>query len=281
MTLSPGYSSVPDPQHSSTIGNKASVFTLQQQKTMMLSRRVGYALLLLCFIDLLYVLIPPELMNPVWEYQTIGDLVKLVPVPLLSLMLIFYGDTALRSQLERLALKLLSWITLAVGIIFLLLIPLTVSDATQIHRFNTNQITTQVSQQRLQLDSTRKQLEKASPDQLRSLVPVPDKNGNLPDVPNNPEQAKSQLLNNLNRAKEQADQQAKQARDNLQKNLLKNTIKLVAESLIAGCFFIYIWSMTTWTRRQDSYQNEAIRQSSLTSLPKLFRGFGSRSRRRL
>lgn len=263
------------------MGHKALALTLQQQKTMMLSRRVGYALLMLCFIDLLYVLIPPELMNPVWEYQTIGDLVKLVPVPLLSLMLIFYGDTALRSQLERLALRILSWITLAVGIIFLLLIPLTVSDATQIHRFNNNQITTQVSQQRLQLDSTRKQLEKASPNQLRNLVPVPDKNGNLPDAPNNPEQAKSQLLNNINRAKEQADQQAKQARDNLQKNLLKNTIKLVAESLIAGCFFIYIWSMTTWTRRQESYQNEVVRQSSLTSLPKLFRGFGSRSRRRL
>lgn len=281
MTLSQSYSAVPDPQNATALTNKAAAPTLQQQKTMMLSRKIGYALLMLCTIDLLYVLIPPELLNPVWEYQTIGDLVKLVPVPLLALMLIFYGDTALRSKPERLALTILSWATLGVGIIFLLLIPLTVSDAVRIHSFNNNQISTQVSQQRLQLDATRKQLEKASPEQLRNLVPAPDKNGNLPDIPNTPEQAKTQILNNLNRAKEQAEQQANQARANLRQNLVKNTLKLVAESLIAGCFFIYVWLMTAWTRRKDAYQYETARKSSLTSIPSLFRGFGSRSRRRL
>lgn len=279
MTLSQNYSSVPDPQNPAL--SRANPISMHQQKTMMLSRRSGFALLLLCFIDLLYVLIPPELLNPVWEYQTIGDLVKLVPVPLLALMLIFYGDTAFRSKPERLALKILSWITLVVGIVFLLLIPLTVTDAVRIHGFNNNQISNQVSQQRLQLEATRKQLEKASPGQLRNLVPTPDKNGNLPDIPNSPEQAKAQILNNLNRAKEQAEQQANQARTNLRQNLVKNTLKLVAESLIAGCFFIYIWGMTAWTRRKDAYQYETARKSSLTSLPHLFRSFGSRSRRRL
>ncbi|MGI0488917.1 HpsJ family protein [Pantanalinema rosaneae CENA516] len=281
MTISPNYSPNSSSQNIGSIGNTPAAPTLQQQKTMLLSRRVGYALLMLCFIDLLYVLIPPEFMNPVWEYQTIGDLVKLVPVPLLALMLIFYGNAALRSKPERLALNLLSWLTLIAGIVFLLLVPLTVSDAMRIHRFNNNQISTQVSQQRLQLDTTRKQLEKASPQQLQNLVPVPDKDGNLPDIPNSPQQAKTQILNNLNRAKEQAEQQASQARTNLRQNLVKNTIKLVAQSLIAGCFFIYVWTMTAWTRRKESYQYEMPRKSSLTSLPKLFSGFGSRSRRRL
>ncbi len=280
MTISHSYSSAPDPKSDATASGKA-IAALQQQKTMLLSRRIGFALLMLCFIDLLYVLLPPEFMNPVWEYQTIGDLVKLVPVPLLALMLIFYGDTALRSKPERLALKLLSWITLLIGIIFLLLVPLTVTNAVRIHGFNNNQISTQVSQQRLQLDATRKQLEKASPAQLRNLVPAPDKDGNLPDIPNSPEQAKAQILNNLNRAKQQAEQQASQARANLRQNLVKNTIKLVAESVIAACFFIYIWTMTAWTRRKDAYQYETARQSSLTSLPRLFSGWGSRSRRRL
>lgn len=281
MTISPNYSSVPEPPPATSSAAKALPLNGQQQRTLMLSRRAGYALLALCFIDLLYVLLPPELLNPVWEYQTIGDLVKLVPVPLLALMLIFHGDTALRSRPERLALKILSWATLVVGIVFLLLVPLTVSDAVHIHRLNNNQISTQVSQQRLQLDATRKQLEKVSPDRLRNFVPTPDKNGNLPDIPNSPEQAKEQILNNLNRAKEQAEQQANQARTNLRKNLVKNTIKLVGEALIAGCFFIYIWKMTSWTRRPDSYQHETTRQSSLTALPQLFRGLGGRSRRRL
>ena len=280
MTLSQNYSSVPDPRSTTNTGDRAASLNIQQQETLMLSRRVGYALLLLCFIDLLYVLIPPQLLNPIWEYQTIGDLVKLIPVPLLAMMLIFYGDTAFRSKPERLVLKLLSWATLAVGIIFLLLVPLTITDALLIHSFNNNQINTQASQQRLQLDFTRKQLEKASADRLRNFVPTPDKNGNLPDLPNNLEQAKSQLLTNLNRAKEQAQHQASQARTNLHQNLVKNTVKLLAESLIAGCFFIYIWTMTAWTRCKTAYQYETARKSSLTSLPRWFSGFGAGSRRR-
>lgn len=281
MTISQNYSS---PSPNPTLENRSdriASLNVQQQRTMMLSRRAGYALLALCFIDLLYVLIPPELLNPVWEYQTIGDLVKLVPVPLLALMLIFYGDTVFRSKPERFALKVLSWATLVIGIIFLLLVPLAISDAVRIHRFNNNQISTQVSQQRLQLDATRKQFEKVSPEKLRNLVPLPDKNGNLPEIPNSPEQAKTQILNNLDRAKDQAEQQANQARTNLRQNLAKNTIKLVAESLITACFFIYIWTMTAWTRKKEAYQYEPVRQSSLTALPKLLPGFGSRSRRRL
>ena len=49
-----------------------------------LARVVGYGLLLLSFVDFLYVLIPADFMDPVWEYQFAGDLVKLVPVPLLT-----------------------------------------------------------------------------------------------------------------------------------------------------------------------------------------------------
>lgn len=281
MTIDRDYLSIPNSESAVPNIKQPAFLSVQQQRTIVLSRRAGYALLMLCFIDLLYVLIPPEFFNPVWEYQTIGDLIKLVPVPLLALMLIFHGDTALRSKPERLALKILSWITLLVGVIFLLLIPLTVTNAVRIHRFNNNQISTQVSQQRLQLDATRKQLEKASPNQLRSLVPTPDKDGNLPDLPNSPEQAKSQLLNNIGRAKQQAEQQALQARANLRQNLVKNTFKLVAESLIAGFFFLYIWMTTAWTRKKEAYQYDAVRPSSLTSLPRLFRMFSGRPRRRL
>lgn len=287
MTTSPPTVNTPDPSNLPTAKpnifstNPAAANTPDQQRTVLMSRRVGYSLLFLCFADLLYVLIPPELTNPVWEYQTVGDLVKLVPVPLLALMLIFYGETALRSKLERLALRILSWLTLAIGIIFLLLVPLIVSDSVQINRFNNNQISNQVSQQRIQLDTTRKQLEKSTPEQLKNLVPIPDKAGNLPDIPNSPEQAKGQILNNLNRAKTQAEAQATQARSNLQRNLVKNTAKLIAEALIAGFAFIYIWSMTCWARRSASYQTEPARPSSLAKLPKLLNSFKLRSRRRL
>lgn len=245
-----------------------------------MSRRIGYSLLTLCFVDLIYVLVPPEFTNPVWEYQTIGDLIKLVPVPLLALMLIFYGETVLRSNLERLALRLLSWLTLVAGIVLLLLIPLVVTDAARINRFNNNQIDTQVSQQTVQLDETKNQLEKATPEELRNLVPIPDQSGNLPNLPTTPEQAKTQILTNIDRAREKAQTQADQARNNVRRNLFKNTIKLTVESFIAGFSFAYIWVKTDWARRADSYRNEPARHSTLARLPQMIFSRG-RSRRRL
>lgn len=247
------------------------------QRTLLMSRRIGYSLLTLCLIDLIYVLVPPEFTNPVWEYQTVGDLIKLVPVPLLAMMLLFYGETTLRSRFERFTLRILSWTTLITGVLLLLLIPLVISDAARINQFNNTQIATQVTQQTVQLDATKQQLEQATQQQLARLVPQPDKAGNLPDVPKTPEQAKNQILNNIDSAKNQAQIQADEARNNVRRNLLKNTIKLTAESFMAGFTFIYIWIRTDWARRPESYRNEPVRSSGLSHIPQLFKG----NRRRL
>ena len=228
--------------------------SVDSQKTLSIIRMVGYGLLLLSCIDLLYVLLPPELTNPVWEYQTMGDLAKLAPVPLLALMLVFYGETFSRKRIERPILRFLSWLTLVIAIVFFLLLPLTLFDSVRISRFNNEQITAQVDQQKLQIDATKKQLEKANPEQLQSLIPKPDEKGNLPDAPKNPEQAKQQILGNLQKAKDQADAQATQARSNLRLNLFKNTAKLIFQVLIAGSIFAYVWKCTQWARQTQSWK---------------------------
>ena len=228
--------------------------SVDSQKTLSIIRMVGYGLLLLSCIDLLYVLLPPELTKPVWEYHTMGDLAKLAPVPLLALMLVFYGETFSRKRIERPILRFLSWLTLVIAIVFFLLLPLTLFDSVRISRFNNEQITAQVDQQKLQIDATKKQLEKANPEQLQSLIPKPDEKGNLPDAPKNPEQAKQQILGNLQKAKDQADAQATQARSNLRLNLFKNTAKLIFQVLIAGSIFAYVWKCTQWARQTQSWK---------------------------
>jgi len=247
----------------------AAGISAKTSKNLALIRGVGYCLLLLSSIDALYVLFPPEFTNPVWEYQTIGDLVKLIPVLLLAFMLAFYGETATRSKEERQILRLLSWSTLVISLVFLLLIPLIASDTMRISQYNNNKISDQVNQQKLQLDTTRQQLEQATPEQLQSLVPVPDAKGQLPDAPSTPEQAKAQVLANLEKAQIQADAQAKQARSNLRQNLMKNTAKLIAQSFIGGFIFMYIWSMTRWARQLKSYGYEASSTLPMGSLATL------------
>lgn len=83
-----------------------------------LFRLVGYGLLVLALFDFIHILIPLRLMNPMWEFQTTGALVERVPVPLLGLMLVFYGETSSRKRWESNLLKFLSWASLLIGLLF-------------------------------------------------------------------------------------------------------------------------------------------------------------------
>jgi hypothetical protein len=226
-----------------------------------LARVVGYGLLLLSLVDFLYVLIPADFMDPVWEYQFTGDLVKLVPVPLLALVLVFWGDNVERQDIEWPILKFLSWITLLFSISLFLLMPLTAANTLRIHRFNNEQISTQVNQQRQQIEATRNQLEQATPEQLQSLVPTPDAQGQLPNAPASPEDARAQILENLNRAKDQAADQADQARANVRQNLIKNSLKLIAESFLGSFLFFYAWLVSRWARRGKGTLKAASRDT--------------------
>lgn len=214
-----------------------------------LVRVAGYGLLLLSFIDFLYVLLPADFMDPVWEYQFTSDLIKLVPVPLLALVLVFWGDHVERQDMEWPVLKFLSWVTLLFSITLFLLIPLTAANTLRIHRFNNEQISTQVNQQRQQIEATRTQLEQATPQQLQSLIPTPDEQGQLPDAPASPEDARAQILDNLNQARDQATEQANQARANVKQNLIKNSLKLIAQSFLGSFLFLYAWLVSRWARR--------------------------------
>ncbi|UWU49497.1 hypothetical protein APLC1_4353 [Limnospira platensis C1] len=51
-------------------------FSSNLLKTIPPLRAVGYGLLFLSMLDLLTIILPPQLMNPVWEFQTMGGLWK-------------------------------------------------------------------------------------------------------------------------------------------------------------------------------------------------------------
>ena len=63
-------------------------------------RLVGYGLLVMAIIDLLFLLIPPQLMNPLWEFQTMGAIVERIPVTLLGIVLVYYGEKAIALPLK-------------------------------------------------------------------------------------------------------------------------------------------------------------------------------------
>ena len=54
-------------------------------------RLLGYGLLLMAVVDLFFLLIPPQFMNPLWEFQTMGAVVERIPLTLQVFVVVLFS----------------------------------------------------------------------------------------------------------------------------------------------------------------------------------------------
>lgn len=203
-----------------------------------LFRIVGFGLLALSLFDIIDIFIPPRIEDPIWEFQMLRSLVERAPVPLLGLMLVFFGEKDLR------IFKFLYWACLVVGVLFILLVPLGVSCAFRIDQQNKTQIITQLSQQSAQFQQLQDQLSKATSSQdistaLTRLYPQ----GRLLET-NNPQLLRSQLLSKVAQVQKSLKAQAAAKQASTRLLLVKNVVKYNLGALVCGVVFILIWSKT-------------------------------------
>ncbi|MGE5657625.1 MAG: HpsJ family protein [Actinomycetota bacterium] len=210
-------------------------------------RWVGYGLLVLSLFDTISVLTPPDFLNPVWELQTIGALVERVPVPLLGLALIFFGEEYDRTDWEEIVLKALSWITLLLALFFLLMLPLGIFNTLRVNSQNSQQITAQSQQQLTQLQQVQDRLTKGSPEELKTLASELNRLG-LPVNTQQPEELKTQILSKIPQAKQQLETQVKTVQSNQRLALFKNAVKWILGALISSILFFILWRGTSWAR---------------------------------
>lgn len=218
------------------------------QPSLILFHLIGYGLLLLVLIDIINITVPPHFLDPVWEFETIGAVVERVPLPLIGLVLIFYGEASFRSKWEPAVLKLLSRISLIVGIVFLLLIPLCISDAFRINKINNDRVDTQIKQQLNQIQQVEQQVGKATANDLESLFARLNTQGGTPDI-KNPQELKSRISTEISRAKDNLKAQAEALSKTRRLALIKSSVKWVLGCLVAGDLFIRIWQATRWARK--------------------------------
>jgi hypothetical protein len=210
-------------------------------------RWIGYGLLILSFFDIIATFTPSSFLNPVWELQTIGALVERVPVPLLGLALIFYGEEVDRSDLEGLLLKFLSWLCLLLALLFILMIPLGIVNTVKINNQNNQQIAQQAGQQLSQLKQVEDRLTKGTPEDLKNLANELTKLGVQANT-QNPEELKKQILSRIDPAKQNLESQSKAVQSNQRLVLLKNSVKWVLGALISAVLFFTVWKGTDWAR---------------------------------
>jgi hypothetical protein len=219
-------------------------FAYSQQGSMTILRSLGYGLLLLAFFDIVEMFVPPNFMNPAWEFKTFGALVERVPVPLIGLVLVFFGELNSRSQWEFPLLKLLSWLTLLFALLFFLLIPLGVGNTLRLNNQSAAQISTLSKEQLSQAEQAEKQLNQATPQQIDNFL---KSQGRSLDG-KSPEELKAQVLSKVSQAKKEIKTKAEATQSFRGLNLIKSSVKWNLGALVASGLFISIWKGTRWAR---------------------------------
>lgn len=222
-------------------------FSADQLRSIGRLRLIGYGLLILALFDTIQLFIAPNFMNPAWELQTMGGLIERVPVPLLGLALVFFGEDYNRNRLEDILLKLLSWLTLLLAVLSLLLMPLGIINTGRINTSTTQQINAQAQQELSLLEQIEEQVQTGTQEQLQTLALELNRLG-LPVDGQNTEQLRADILTNIPTAKERVQVQSQQQIQNQRQTLLKNSVKWNLGALVASVLFFMIWRGTGWAR---------------------------------
>lgn len=219
-------------------------FVFSQTSSIAILRLLGYGLLLLALFDIIEMLIPLNLMNPAWEFQTFGSLVERVPVPLIGLAFVFYGELHGRTRWEFLTLKFLSWLTLFLAILFVLLVPLAIGNTVRLTKQSYAQINNLSQQQISQAEQVEKRLSQATPEQIDNFLKSQGRSSNA----KNPQQLKSQILSEVSKAKAQIKTQAQATQSSQRLNLFKNSVKWNLGAIVSAALFFTFWKITKWAR---------------------------------
>ncbi|MGF1491994.1 MAG: HpsJ family protein [Microcoleaceae cyanobacterium] len=224
-------------------------FNLTLQRSVNLLRWVGYGFLILSLFDLIAILSPLNLMNPVWEFQTMGQLVERVAVSLLGFCLVFFGEDQDRRGWEFPLLRFLSWVTLLAAIIYLLLIPVGVSSTMRLNQQNQQQIDQQTERLQTQFQTLKQQLETIDrPEELEALIRRI--NGQAPEIQGNEQfnAAMQQLERFAASGEEQIDARSEAARVQQRQDLLKRSLKWNLGALVIATLFIGLFKGSIWAR---------------------------------
>ncbi|WGV28996.1 HpsJ-like protein, cyanoexosortase A-associated [Halotia branconii] len=220
-----------------------------EKRSFALLRFLGYTLLIFSLIDYLGILIPPRLTDPVWEFQAIGQMVDHVWSPLLGLTFIFlYNQTSIVKPRRVSNLKFLSWFALAIGILYLLLLPLGINNSLTLYKNLNAQFTNQQAQQ-------QEQLQKIT-DKLNGVVSLQELNNlaNNLNIQNeagsnqSPQGLKSKISQQIQTVAQNTLATAKVVKRQQIKNLIKDAVRINLGAIISGICFITLWNLTRWTR---------------------------------
>ncbi len=223
-----------------------------EKRSFSLLRFIGYALLIFSIVDYLAILVPPKLTDPNWELQAIAQMVDHVWSILLGLTFIFlFNETSVIKVRQIALLKLLSWLSLFIGIFYLLMLPLGVNNSLTIYRTINNQFTTQQSQQKEQIQKITEGLKNITSSEQLTKIAANLKITIEPNSKPSPQELKNKISQQIQTSAQTAISAANGAKREQTKTLIKAAAKINLGTIISGVCFIVLWRLTDWSRKVD------------------------------
>jgi hypothetical protein len=226
--------------------------TLQSQERQVFSssilRLVGYGLLLLAVVDLLFLLMPAQI-SPLWKLQTMGAIIERTPFILLAMVLIFSEPKSDRSFLEVVMLKVFSWVSLIAAVVLILVIPLNIDNSLRIYDQHDAKTDAQFVRQKDNLQQFQQQLAAAnSKNEIAAILQQQARQTvNIPESVNL-QKLKTDIIANLKNNQDNITSQIEVFRAQKRSLLLKQCLKWNLGALIASILFFMIWKSTKWAR---------------------------------
>lgn len=218
------------------------------RKFLYILRWCGYGFLLMAGFDILQSLIPLGFTNPLWEMSTMSNLVERVPIPILGFLLVFWGEDEERKIWEEKLLKVLPWLCVTLGIVFLLMLPLTAINTWRINQANNLQVEQKLQQEQRQIIQLESQVNQVNLEQLRAIATQLKSVGMEINSTQDQPQLKADVLAQIAKAKTQMPDRASALKNNQTFDLLKKSLKLFLGALISGVLYLQIWRSSSWIK---------------------------------
>ncbi|PZU95853.1 MAG: hypothetical protein DCE90_11930 [Pseudanabaena sp.] len=215
-----------------------------------LLRFAGYGLLLMSFSNFAEALIPPRFgQDAAWEFDTLSKVAGTSPVPIIALILIFYGESTARSSFGKNVLKILSWFSLVLAIFYVVMTLIGVSAAIRINNDNETQASFVLSEQLKQLDTAKENLKNTNDaNLLRATEFIERRSPDLKLDKSNPTVLRGQLEAEINKNEGEFKNRIADGKSTTFRRLIKRAAKSYFEALVSAAILFGIWSQTKWTR---------------------------------
>ncbi|MGF1601045.1 MAG: HpsJ family protein [Thermosynechococcaceae cyanobacterium] len=216
---------------------------------------IGYGLLLFVGLDLIDIFYPPHFSDPAWQFEVMGQLVERMPVPLLGLLLVFFGERKPRLGWEFPVLGLLSWLTLLFSLVFLLMIPLGIINMVQLDQAMLQRVNWGSSEQMKQISRVEAVVQNStSTAQMVALarrynvqeLELPPTDAEIANL--EPTALKQDFTAALAQRKKGVLDQKEASIERQHNRLLKQVVKWSIGALISSVLMMGIWQTTRWAR---------------------------------